>query len=236
MQQTTRFYTQANYPGVFFGGEIKGAETAQFDPGSYIAYPTGRHLADPVLRLGARATVRAGSILYGGSVIGADLETGHGVVLREQNVIGDHFNVWNNTTIDYGCVIGNNVKIHTNCYIAQFTQIEDDVFMAPGVTIANDPHPGCQFSSQCMRGPTIKAGAKIGVNVTILPMVTIGEGAVIGSGSVVTKDVEPYTVVFGNPARPSKISIYAMRCWTGHTDRPYRPPEVAFSPPPGTIY
>lgn len=221
MTVATRFYTREEFPGVYFGGEVDFDPSCQFDPGAFIAYGTGRQLDSYVLRLGPKAVVRAGTTIYVGSQIGAGLETGHGVVIREQNIIGDHFSVWNNTTIDYGSVIGNNVKIHANCYIAQFTTIEDDVFMAPGVTIANDPHPGCAFSKKCMRGPTIKRGAQIGVNVTILPMVTIGEGAVVGSGSVVSRDVPPHTVVYGNPARPSKQSKFEMRCWTGDTDRPY---------------
>jgi acetyltransferase-like isoleucine patch superfamily enzyme len=83
-------------------------------------------------------------------------------------------------------------------YVAQFTTIEDDVFFAPGVTIANDPHPIC---TKCMQGPTIRKGARIGVNVTILPHVTVGENALIGAGSVVTRDVPAGMLAAGNPAR-----------------------------------
>src|SRR3989339_2229183 len=71
--------------------------------------------------LGPGANVRSNSMLYSNSKIGKNLQTGHNVVIREENEIGDNFSVWNNTTIDYGCKIGNNVKIHCNCYIAQFT-------------------------------------------------------------------------------------------------------------------
>jgi len=112
--------------------------------------------------------------------------------------IGSHTSIWNNTTIDYGCVIGDRVKIHCNIYVAQFTTIEDDVFLAPGVTIANDPHPIC---TKCMQGPTIRRGARIGVNVTLLPLITIGENALVGAGSVVTADVPAGMLVAGNPAR-----------------------------------
>lgn len=85
-------------------------------------------------------------IIYAGSTIGSDPVTGRNVVIREQNVLGDYVRIWNNATVDYGCQISNHVKIHTNCYIAQFTTLEDEVFLAPGVTIANDSHPGCEFS------------------------------------------------------------------------------------------
>lgn len=202
-------------------GAVDLGEGHELDPNVTLGYPTGRRIADPALTIGPGARIRSGTVIYGGSRIGRDLQTGHNVVIREENEIGDHFALWNNSTIDYGCRIGANVKIHANCYIAQFTIIEDDVFLAPGVTIANDIHPGCAFSGVCMRGPTIKRGAQIGVNVTLLPFITIGEHAVIGSGTVVTKDVPPYAVVHGNPGRVVK-QAHELRCVTGHTDRPYR--------------
>jgi acetyltransferase-like isoleucine patch superfamily enzyme len=196
-----------------------------FDPSVILGQPTGRQLEDHTLRIGPGAQLRSGTVLYAGSTIGAYFQTGHHVVVREQNRLGDHVSIWNNTTVDYGCTIGNRVKLHTNVYVAQFTIIEDDVFMAPGVTIANDPHPGCAFSGQCMRGPHLKRGAQIGVNVTILPFVTIGERALVGAGSVVTRDVPPGVVVVGNPARVVR-EVGELRCLTGHTDRPYTEIEV----------
>jgi acetyltransferase-like isoleucine patch superfamily enzyme len=158
----------------------------------------GRKIKDLTLTIGPHAIVRSFTVIYAGSTIGAHLETGHGVVIREENRIGDGFSIWNNSTIDYGCVIGNRVRVHNGVYVAQFTIIEDDVFLAPGVMIANDRHPICR---ECMKGPTIKRGARVGVNATLLPEVVIGEEALVGAGAVVTKDVPPRAVVVGNPAR-----------------------------------
>ena len=104
----------------------------------------------------------------------------------------------------YGCRIGDRVKIHCNCYVAQYTELEDDVFLAPGVTIANDLYPGDRRSAQLMSGPKIGAGAQIGINVTILPFVRIGAGALIGAGAVVTRDIPAAVVAFGNPAVPRR--------------------------------
>ena len=196
-------------PALIFLGE-----DAQVDPNVIVGYRTGRKIPDFTLRLGELAQLRAGTVIYGGTTIGTHFQTGHNVVVREQNTIGDHVQIWNNTTIDYGCTIGNHVKIHTNCYIAQYTVMEDDVFLAPGVTIANDYHPGCTFSAECMRGPTIKRGAQIGVNVTITPYVTIGEHSLIGSGAVVTQDVPPHSLVVGNPGRVIKRTA-DITCKTG---------------------
>jgi acetyltransferase-like isoleucine patch superfamily enzyme len=174
----------------------------EIDPDVIIGYPTGR--SGRPLDLGARARLRSGTVLYHGSRIGADLETGHHVVIREDCEIGASVSVWSNTVIDYGCRIGDSVKIHSNCYIAQYTVIDDGAFLAPGVSIANDLYPGNHDSAQLMTGPHIGAGAQIGVNVTILPYVHIGSGALIGSGSVVTRDIPPGMVAYGNPAKPHR--------------------------------
>jgi acetyltransferase-like isoleucine patch superfamily enzyme len=195
-------------------------EPGQIDAGVLVGYRTGRRDIPLELSIGAGANLRSGTVIYQGSTIGKGLETGHGVVIREQNLIGDDFAVWNNTVIDYGCRIGNNVKIHANSYVAQYTEIHDDVFMAPGVVIGNDIHPGCPQSGECMRGPIIEQGVQIGVNVTILPMIRIGARALIGSGAVVTRDVPPEMVVYGNPARPVR-SIHDLVCTQGFRDKPY---------------
>jgi len=175
----------------------------QADHGVHVGYPVSRASAEPLV-LGAGARLRSGTVLYDGSTIGRGLQTGHGVVIREACEVGDDVSVWTNSVIDYGCRIGDRVKIHCNCYVAQFSELEDDVFLAPGVTIANDLYPGDQRSAQLMAGPRIGAGAQIGVNVTILPFVRIGAGALIGAGSVVTRDIPAAVVAFGNPAVPRR--------------------------------
>jgi len=150
--------------------------------------------------LGSGARLRSGTVLYAGSRIGARLQTGHHVVIREDCEIGDDVAVWSNTVIDYGCRIGDDVKIHCNCYVAQYTDIGDGAFLAPGVTCANDLYPGQAESASVMCGPVIGAGAQLGVNVTVLPYVRLGEGCIVGAGSVVTRDVPAGAVVYGNPA------------------------------------
>jgi len=182
-------------------GESAAATAA--DPDVIIGYPVSRAGVEPLV-LGPGARLRSGTVLYDGTVIGRCLQTGHGVVVREECRIGDDVSIWSNSVVDYGCRIGDRVKIHCNCYVAQFTQLENDVFLAPGVTIANDLYPGDQRSAEVMAGPWIGAGAQIGVNVTILPFVRIGAGALIGAGSVVTRDIPAAVVAFGNPAVPRR--------------------------------
>lgn len=190
------------------------------DPTVIVGYLPSREILDYHLSIGSNARIRSGTVIYAGSKIGDNLQTGHNVIIREKNVIGDDFYIWSNSMVDYGCIIGNNVKIHSNVYVAQFTVIEDNVFLAPGVMIANDLHPGCKYSGKCLKGPTIKRGAKIGVNVTLLPRVTIGEHCLVGAGSVVTEDIPPRSVAYGNPAKV-RGSIDDLECVTGLTKKPY---------------
>jgi acetyltransferase-like isoleucine patch superfamily enzyme len=194
-------------------------DAAIIEAGTLVGYTPSRG-GNIILTIGAGAHIRSGTVIYGGSSIGRNLETGHNVIIREENDIGDNFRIWNNSTIDYGCQIGNNVKIHNKVYVGQFTVIKDDVFLAPGVTLANDIHPGCPDALKCMRGPCIKKGAQIGINVCILPRVIIGEYAVIGAGSVVTKNIPDKMVAYGNPARVVG-KIEDIVCTSGLREKPY---------------
>jgi acetyltransferase-like isoleucine patch superfamily enzyme len=200
--------------------EVRLLGSLDAEPGVLVGHRPGRAVPDLLLTLGDGARLRSGTVLYLGSTIGAHFETGHNVVVREENRIGDHVSVWSNSIIDYGCVIGSRVKIHSGVYVAQFTVIEDDVFLAPGVIVTNDIHPGCRESSRCMRGPTIRKGAQIGGNVTLLPYVEVGERSLIGAGSVVSRDIPPASVAYGNPARVV-CSIDELACQMGLVDKPY---------------
>jgi acetyltransferase-like isoleucine patch superfamily enzyme len=201
-------------------GTVNLGQGSIIDPEAIVGYLSPRRDISEQLTIGSEARIRSGSVIYAGSTIGEHLETGHNVVLREENSIGDHFSIWNNSVVDYGCTIGSNVKLHCNIYISQFTVIEDDVFLAPGVTLANDYHPGCPDSRECMKGPILRRNCRIGVNVTILPYVEIGEDTLVGSGSVVSKNLPPGIVAFGNPARVHG-SIEELRCKTGRRETPY---------------
>ena len=196
-----------------------GAKVVVHD-GALIGIIPGRAIKDDLLEIGEGATIRAGAIIYAGSRIGRGLETGHYAVIREENEIGDNLRIWNHSTIDYGCRIGNNVRIHNQVYVAQFTIIEDDVFLAPGVKIANDLHPVC---TKCMKGPTIKRGARIGIGAILMPHIVIGEEAVVGGGAVVLRNVPPRIVVAGNPAREVG-SIHKLKCIHGDKGLAYGAP------------
>lgn len=194
------------------------------DPGVLLGYAPERPVQSKRLCIGDGARIRSGSVIYGGTTVGDGLQTGHNVILREENTLGDQVSIWSNTVVDYGCTIGHRVKIHSNVYIPQFTTLEDDVFIAPGCTFANDRFPGCPRAKEVMRGPILEAGAQIGVNVTLLPGVRVGRGSLVGSGAVVTNDVPPHTVVWGTPARVHQ-ETRDLPCCDGTPGCPYHSPR-----------
>jgi acetyltransferase-like isoleucine patch superfamily enzyme len=151
-----------------------------------------------LLSIGDNALIRSGSIIYSNVKIGNGLKTGHNVLVRENSKIGDNVLIGTNSVLDGNCSLGNNVSVQTDAYITAYTTIEDDVFIGPRAATTNDKY---MYYGAKLIGPTIKKGARIGANCTILPGVVIGERAVVGAGAVVTRDVPDGLTVVGNPAR-----------------------------------
>ncbi|MBN2733778.1 MAG: N-acetyltransferase [Methanomicrobiaceae archaeon] len=172
------------------------------------------------LQIGDNSTIRSHTVIYKGTTIGDNFQTGHGALIRENNVIGDNVSIGSHTILECDNNIGNNVRIHSNCFIPEFVIIEDDVWIGPSVTILNTLHPPCPRFSDCAKGVVIKKGAKIGGNVTIGPKTTIGTGSLIGFGSVVTSDIPENSVAVGNPARVIK-SKKELKCVMNFFERPY---------------
>lgn len=123
--------------------------------------------------------------------------------------IGDNTKIGAFVEIQKNARIGNNCKISSHTFICEGVDIEDDVFVGHGVTFINDTFPRATNPGGALQTEEdwrvertlVKKGASIGSGATILSNVTIGEKAIIGAGSVVTKDVPPNTVFAGNPAR-----------------------------------
>ncbi len=122
--------------------------------------------------------------------------------------IGDNVKLGAFVEIQKNASVGNNCKISSHTFVCEGVTIEDDVFIGHNVAFINDSYPrataGGQLQSEAdwtVEKTLVKKGASIGSGVTILSKVTIGENAIVGAGSVVTKDVAPNTIVAGNPAR-----------------------------------
>jgi acetyltransferase-like isoleucine patch superfamily enzyme len=169
--------------------------------------------------IGPGAVIRSHTVIYAGVRIGARLNTGHGAMIREDNVLGDDVSVGTNAVLEFGNRLGNRVRVHSGCFLENGF-VEDDVFLGPHVVFTDDPHPMCPRYRDCLGGPTVRRQASVGANVTLLPGVEVGEGALIGAGSVVAEDVPPGVVAAGNPARAVK-KIEDLTCWPRHFERPY---------------
>ena len=115
--------------------------------------------------------------------------------------IGDNCNLCANVFVENDVFVGNNVTVKCGVQLWDGVTIEDNVFIGPNVTFTNDLFPRSKKYPEKFWKTTVKKGASIGANATILCGITIGENAMIGAGSVVTKDVPAGEVWIGNPAR-----------------------------------
>lgn len=116
-------------------------------------------------------------------------------------IIGKNCNINCHTFIENDVILGDSVTVKSGVFIWDGIRIENDVFIGPNVTFVNDKYPRSKKYPEKFQGSKIGKGVSIGANATILGGIEIGEYAMIGAGSVVTRNVEPYTLVYGNPGK-----------------------------------
>lgn len=133
--------------------------------------------------------------------IGKDTNIWQFCVVLPDATIGENCNICANVFIENDVFVGNNVTIKCGVQLWNGVTLEDNVFVGPNVTFTNDLFPRSKVYPEKFLKTIIKNGASIGANSTILCGITIGENAMIGAGSVVTKDVPAGEVWYGNPAR-----------------------------------
>lgn len=131
--------------------------------------------------------------------INEDVHVGPFSFIRERTEIGSGTRIGDHAQLMGDLRIGRDCRLHSNVHISKGTVIGDRVFIAPGFICTNVRYPRSKDTRT--EGCTIEDDVKIGANVTLLPGVTIGRHALVGSGSVVTKDVPSYAIVMGSPAR-----------------------------------
>lgn len=149
-------------------------------------------------QLGGGSVVRAGTIVYDDVIAGERLQTGHHALVREMTTLGDDVLVGTQAVVDGATEVGDSVSMQTGVYVPRETTIGDRVFLGPNATLLNDQYPvRTEFD---LVGPRLEDDVSIGANATVLPGVTVGEGAFVAAGAVVTEDVPPETLAVGAPA------------------------------------
>lgn len=161
--------------------------------------------------IGKNCRIRAGTYIYAGNVIGNNFQTGNKANIRENNLIGDNVSVGTLSVVEHRVKIEDNVRIHTQVFIPEFTELKQGCWLGPNVVLTNAFHPLCSKVKECLKGPVINEGAIIGANSTLMPHIKIGKKAIIGAGSLVTKDIESMMVAAGSPAKPIK-KVQELKC------------------------
>lgn len=141
-------------------------------------------------------------IIYRGAKIGSKVLIADQSTIRENVTVGQCTIIGRGVAVENFCKIGNYVKLETNVYVTAYSEIEDRAFIAPCVTTSNDNYVGrTEERFKHFKGVTVKKGARLGVNATILPGKIINEDALVAAGALVTKDVPAKKIVAGTPAK-----------------------------------
>ena len=170
------------------------------------------------LTIGEKALIRSGSIIYAGSTIGDNFQTGHQVTIREKADIGNNVSVGTLSDIQGNCRLGNYVRLHSNVHIGQLSKVDDFVWIFPYVVLTNDPTP----PSDHFVGVHIHSFAIVATGAIIMPGMEIGQDALVAASAMVNKPVEPYSVVGGNPAKPFSDVRKIKNKITGEPVYPWR--------------
>jgi acetyltransferase-like isoleucine patch superfamily enzyme len=166
--------------------------------------PRGKTNGELKTVIGDNSVIRSGTVIYAGNIIGENFNTGHNVVIREENKIGANVSIGTLSCIEHHIVIEDGVRIHSQVFIPEYTTIKKNAWIGPNVVVTNAKYPRSKNVKDNLIGAIIEEDAKIGANVTTLPGVKIGKNALVGSGSLVNKDVKEKEVVVGNPIKKIK--------------------------------
>jgi UDP-2-acetamido-3-amino-2,3-dideoxy-glucuronate N-acetyltransferase len=150
--------------------------------------------------LGDGVTVGACAVVLAGARIGPRCVVADQAHVRERVEIGEESVVGRSASVENDVRIGARVRLQTGAYITAWSVVEDDVFVAPGVLLTNDPTAGRRRGQQ-LRGATLRRGCRLGGGAVLLPGVEIGEEAFVAAGAVVSRDVPARALVMGVPAR-----------------------------------
>tara|TARA_Y100001960_G_scaffold64144_1_gene67296 strand:- start:82 stop:702 length:621 start_codon:yes stop_codon:yes gene_type:complete len=191
-------------------GKSKIGKSCFIDSRALIGYPHKNELnllgenPDDIegCEIGEGSQIRPGAV-YSTAKLGKNTRTGHNFLVRENTTIGNGCLIGTNVVIDNDCEIEDFCSFQTGAYIPTGTKIGKRVFLGPNASLTNDKMPlRTEYNRESV---TIMDDVSIGSNATIMPGITIGEGAFVAGGAIVTKDVPPWTLAKGCPAKFSDL-------------------------------
>ena len=178
--------------------------------------------------------VHESSYVDEGAEIGAGTKIWHFCHIMPRSRIGERCNIGQNALVSPDVTIGNNVKIQNNVSLYTGVIIEDDVFLGPSMVFTNVINPRSHVSRKDQyRTTLVRRGASVGANATIICGVTLGCYCFVGAGSVVTRDVPDYALVYGSPAQ---VRGWMCQCGEQLSFREQRGVEKAVCPSCGDVY
>ncbi len=175
-----------------------------------------------------KAYIHPTAVVEKTATIGEGTKVWHFVHIRENAEIGRECVLGHSVYVGKGVEIGNHVKLENRATVYQGVKIEDNVFVGPHVTFTNDPYPRSSSADWTIVSTLVKKGASIGAGTIVMCGVTIGEHAMIGAGSIVTKDIPSHAMVYGNPA---KIKGFVCKCGRQLTKEKERPRDILMKCP-----
>lgn len=158
---------------------------------------------DPTAKtiIGDNSHIRSHTVIYAGNIIGLNFSTGNKANIRDFNHIGNNVSIGTLTVVEHRCSIEDDVRIHSQAFIPEFSLLKKGCWIGPNVALTNAKYPQSINAKSKLVSPTIGMKAIIGANSTILPGLSIGDYGLIGAGSLVTKDTKENGVYAGSPAR-----------------------------------
>ncbi len=150
--------------------------------------------------IGDGAAVLAGAVIFAGAKLGSGAIAGDQSHVRERAVIGEGSVIGRGSSVDNDVSIAKRVRVQSNCYLTAFAEIDDDVFVGPGATMAND-NTMARCEPDTLDAPRLRRACRIGASAVLCPGVEIGEEAFVAAGAVVVASVPARAVVMGVPAR-----------------------------------
>lgn len=197
------------HPHVIIAPGVNIGDGVEVFPGTYIGKPpkgagaTARPITFiPKVEIGEGCSIGPNAVIFYDVILGNNTLLGDGASLREQVRIGHHCIISRYVTVNYNTIIGNHTRIMDLTHITGNCRIGDNVFISVLVSTTNDNVVVTrQYDEETIIGPQVDDHATIGAGASLLPAVKIGMGAFVGSNAVVTRDVQPYDLVMGIPAR-----------------------------------